>query len=230
MMNTYIIIAFRVVSIMLLLLASTLLIMGRRPIGELPVFDLLTLVVMGSIVGADIAEPDIKHLPTAFAVLVLSVMQRSISFMVVKSKKARRIMTFEPTIVMQDGHILQENLKKIRYTVDDLLMLLRERNIFTLNQIEFCIIEASGNLSILKKAPYEVPTVKDLEVSKGKERGLPLVVILDGRFQQKNIKQLKTREEEVLKCIRIQGYEGPDKIFVALMDQYGQIQISPYEE
>ncbi|MTI54844.1 DUF421 domain-containing protein [Geosporobacter ferrireducens] len=229
-MNTYLMIAFRIVSIMLLLLASTLLIMGKRPIGELPVFDLLTLVVMGSIVGADIAQPEIKHLPTAFAVVVLAVMQRCISFLIVKSTKARRMITFEPTIVIQDGQILLKNLKSVHYTVDDLLMLLREKNVFTLNQIDFCIVEASGNISVLKKAPYETPTVQELGVSTGKERGLLLAVILEGKFQRKNMMQLNKEEEEIIKYIRMFGYSRPEEIFVALMDPYGQLHISPYEK
>ncbi|MEW6523742.1 MAG: hypothetical protein AB1445_09280 [Bacillota bacterium] len=78
-MATYGLIAFRLITIMALALAITLLIMGKRPIGELPVFDFLTIVVMGAVVGADIADPNIEHLPTAFTVVTLGFLQLGVS-------------------------------------------------------------------------------------------------------------------------------------------------------
>lgn len=72
-MAIYFTISFRVVTIMLVLLISTLIISGRRTIGELPVFDLLTIIVIGAVTGADIAEPDTPHFHIIFAIIIFSV-------------------------------------------------------------------------------------------------------------------------------------------------------------
>lgn len=102
-MATYGLIAFRLITIMALALAVTLLIMGKRPIGELPVFDFLTIVVMGAAVGADIADPNIEHLPTAFTVVTLGFLQLGVSRATLAWRRAGKWTTFEPVVVIQNG-------------------------------------------------------------------------------------------------------------------------------
>ena len=227
-MNTYLIVFGRIISIMLLTLFATLFIMGKRPIGELPVFDFITIIVMGAIVGADIADPEIKHLPTAFAIVVLALFQRLISYMMVQNKKIRQIITFEPTVIVQEGKILFKSLQKIHYTVDEVLMLLREKDIFDISKVAFAIVEANGNLSVLKKADEESPTKKDMQIPVV-EGGLPLTIVLDGSFIQENIRQLRTTEDQVWQKLKAQGYTSVKDIFHVSMDKKGEISISPYE-
>lgn len=150
--EVYLLVLFRIVTIMLLLLFSVLLIMGKRPIGELPVFDFLALVVIGAIVGADIADPKIEHMPTAFAIVVLAILQRIISFLMIHNKKVKRLFSFEPTIIIKNSKFIYKNIKNTHYTIDDILMLLREKEIFDISEIEYGIIEANGNLSF---SPYK---------------------------------------------------------------------------
>ncbi|AOT70895.1 YetF domain-containing protein [Geosporobacter ferrireducens] len=227
-MNAYLIIFGRIISIMLLTLFITLFIMGKRPIGELPVFDFITIIVIGAIVGADIADPEIKHLPTAFAVVVLALFQRLISYTIVQNKKVRQMITFEPTVIVQEGKILFKSLQKIHYTVDEVLMLLREKDIFDISKVAFAIVESNGNLSVLKKADEENPTKKDMQIPVV-EGGLPLTVVLDGAFMQENIRQLHTSEDQIWQKLKEKGYSSLKDIFHASMDQKGEISISPYE-
>ncbi|MEW9121663.1 MAG: DUF421 domain-containing protein [Thermotaleaceae bacterium] len=227
-MNPYLIILGRILSIMLLTLFVTLFIMGKRPIGELPVFDFITIIVMGAIVGADIADPEIKHLPTAFAVVVLALFQRLISYTIVQSKRVRKWISFEPTVVVQNGKILFKSLQKIHYTLDEVLMLLREKDIFDIDNVAFAIIEANGNMSVLKKAEEEIPTRKDMQVPVV-EGGLPLAVVLDGVIQKENIVRLRTTESFVRQRLKELGYSNLEEIFHAAMDQKGEMSISPYK-
>lgn len=227
-MNPYLIILGRILSIMLLTLFVTLFIMGKRPIGELPVFDFITIIVMGAIVGADIADPEIKHLPTAFAVVVLALFQRLISYTIVQSKPVRKWISFEPTVVVQNGKILFKSLQKIHYTLDEVLMLLREKDIFDIDKVAFAIIEANGNMSVLKKAEEEIPTRKDMQVPVV-EGGLSLAVVLDGVIQKENIVRLRTTESFVRQRLKELGYSNLEEIFHAAMDQKGEMSISPYK-
>ncbi|MDF2545528.1 MAG: hypothetical protein K0R93_426 [Anaerosolibacter sp.] len=227
-MNEYLLILIRIITIMLLLLFTTLLIMGKRPIGELPVFDFLAIIVMGAIVGADIADPKIKHLPTAFAVVVLAIFQRLLSYWAIKNNKVRKAVTFEPTIIVQDGQFIHHNLKKINYSVEEALMLLREKDVFDVGIVKYAIIEASGNLSVLKKALYEPMTKEDMHLSI-KETALPVTVILEGQLNCKNIARIDFTEDYVLKMLKQKGYTDISKIFFASMDHQGNISISPYD-
>src|SRR5690606_24838184 len=121
-----------IVTIIPLLLFTTLF-MGKRAIGELPVFDFLIVIILGALVGADIAEPDIKHLPTAFAIIAIGVFQRIVTRWKISNRKIGRLLTFEPTVVLQNGKFVNENLKKIRYSIDNILQMLREKDVFDIN-------------------------------------------------------------------------------------------------
>ena len=228
-MEEYLIILFRIITIMLLLLFVTLFIMGKRPIGELPVFDFLSIVVMGSVVGADIADPRIKHLPTAFAIVVLAFFQRVISILILKNKKAKKLLTFEPTIIIRDGKLIYKNIKKINYAIDDILMMLRENGIFDISKVQYGIIEPSGNMSILKKVQNETVTINDMNIQP-KSGNLALTVILDGELQEKNINLLNTTKQDILEKMKTKGFNSYKEIFYASMDFQGNLNISTYKE
>ena len=146
-MKDMLLILGRIVTIIPLLLFTTLF-MGKRAIGELPVFDFLIVIILGALVGADIAEPDIKHLPTAFAIIAIGIFQRIVTRWKISNHKIGRLLTFEPTVVLQNGKFVNKNLKKIRYSIDNILQMLREKDVFDINEVETAIIEANGALSV----------------------------------------------------------------------------------
>lgn len=228
-MDVYLTIFLRIVTIMLLLLFSILFIMGKRPIGELPVFDFITIVVIGAVVGADIADPKIEHLPTAFAVVVLAIFQRIVSMLIFKNTKIRKLLTFEPTIVIRNGKFIYNNIKKINYVLDDILMLLREKEIFDISKIDCGIIEANGNLSILKNPQHEVVTLNDMKLPFPKSN-LSLTIILEGEIQEENAKNLKVTRDDVISKLKTQGINNYKEVFYASMDAQGNMTISSYAE
>ena len=223
----YLIVLMRIVTIMILLLLTALFIMGKRPIGELPVFDVLAVIVIGSIAGADIADPKIKHLPTAFAILALSVFQKFISSCIIKSKSIRKFLSFEPTIILKEGKLIYKNIKKINYAVDDILMLLREKGIFDLSKLSLAIIEANGAISIFKNQAYENVTLKDMHLFPS-TNNFPISVILDGEILNNNLKVLNISEEQILSKVMQHGLTVKE-IFYASIDDLGNLNISPYK-
>ncbi len=204
----YLKVAFRIISIMVFVLIL-ILVTGRRKVGELPVFDFLSIIILGNIVGADIADPKIPQLPTAFAVFLLVIMQYLISHFTIKSRKFGDKVTFEPVIVIQNGQIIKANMKKVRYSIENILMFLREKGIFDLNEVEFAIIEDSGNLSVMKKSQFQPLTPSDMKISTN-YKGLTIPLILDGRLYADNLKKLKLDEawlKEQLAKYNINSFE-----------------------
>ncbi len=228
-MVTYLIIIGRLVTIMGLLLLATLFIMGKRPIGEMPVFDFLVLVVMGSIVGADIADPNIEHLPTAFSVVVLAGIQRLISLLNLKYRKFRKIITFEPTVVVHNGKLIYKNIKRIHYSADEVLMMLRENQHFDISQIEYGIIEANGKLSTILKPEYEQATRQELSIPHPRSSAT-VTVILDGNLQKDNVERLHLSETDIFQKLKSMGHNDCSTIFYATMDAGGTINASTYQE
>ncbi|PWW20442.1 uncharacterized membrane protein YcaP (DUF421 family) [Cytobacillus oceanisediminis] len=155
----------RIITILPLLLFITLF-MGKRAIGELPIFDFLIIVTLGAVVGADIADPSIKHLPTAIAIIGIGILQRVVAIWKISNRKIGRLLTFEPTVIIQNGKFLNKNLKKIRYSIDNILQMLRGKNIFEINEVETAIVEANGALSVLKKPHKNSVTLEDMKIEK----------------------------------------------------------------
>jgi uncharacterized membrane protein YcaP (DUF421 family) len=227
-MDPYLIILFRIITIMALLLLSTVFIMGKRPIGELPVFDFLVLIVLGSIVGADIAEPKVEHLPTAFAVVMLACFQRVISHFHLKSRIFRKLITFEPTVVVYNGKLIYKNIKRIHYSVDEVLMMFRAKDTFDIGKVEYGIIEASGKLSVLLKPSFEKPTVSDFQLRSASSNAT-VTVVLDGQLQKRNIAKLSRTEPDIIVMLKQHGIETKD-VFFASLDHNGNMLISSYNE
>lgn len=186
---TYLIISLRVVSAMALILFLVLK-TGRRKIGELPVYDFLSIIVLGSVIGADIAEPDIPHLPTLFAVILIVALQYLVSVLLINNKKFARKITFGPTVVIQNGQFVKSNMERLKYSIENVLMALREKNVFDLNEVEFAVVEGSGAISVLKKAQFLSLTPADMNMKTG-SKGLSIPLIVDGQVYDNNLEQLK---------------------------------------
>jgi uncharacterized membrane protein YcaP (DUF421 family) len=121
-------IAGRIATIFPLMLIIGLF-MGKRSLGELPVFDFLVILALGSVVGADIAEPSVNHIHIAIAIILIGLMQRLVSSLTIKSRTFGKLISFEPTVVIHQGNLLVHNLKKARYSIDNILQMLREKDL-----------------------------------------------------------------------------------------------------
>lgn len=227
-MQAYFLVFFRIISIMTLLLFVTIYVMGKRPIGELPVFDFLTVITMGAIVGADIADPSIEHLPTVFAIFILAFFQYFVSNWIIKNRRFARLVTFEPTLIMENGRFLVKNMKGIKYSIDEVLMLLREEGVFDFNQVQYAVIESNGKLTLLRKAEFQPVTPQDikLEVS---PKEVPMVVIIEGQLDHKSIARLSLKEENIILMAREQGYVSISDIFLATYTKEKGLVISSYD-
>lgn len=226
-MVDYIKIFFRVVTILPILLFTTIYVMGKRSIGEMPVFDFLTLVIMGAVVGADIADPNIEHLPTVYTIFLIALLQHLISKYSLKYRKLGKLVNFEPTLIMQNGKFLVTNLKRVKYTIDDVLMMLREKEVFDFKEVHYAIIEANGNISVLKKADVKPVTPKEMGIEV-KDQEVPAIVILEGKIDKTGIEKANLTEEKVMALINEQGYKKLTDIFVATYTKKDGLYISPY--
>ncbi|MEL7624973.1 MAG: DUF421 domain-containing protein [Clostridiales bacterium] len=221
---TYLIIALRIVSIMALFL-FLILKTGRRKLGELPVYDFLSVIVIGSVIGADIAEPDIPHLPTMFAVVILIALQFLVSKLLINNKKIARKITFGPTVIIQKGQFIKANMKRLKYPVENVLMALREKDIFDLNEVEYAIIEGSGNISVLKKSQFLPLTPSDMKLQP-ESKGLSVPLITDGQVHDDNLRQLKRDRAWLAAQLNQAGIEDFSEVFYADYSEGGSLYVS----
>jgi len=228
LMKELLILLGRVVTILPLMLIVTLF-MGRRSVGELPIFDFLILMSLGAVVGADIADPNIEHIHTAVAVVLIGILQKSVAILKIRYRKFGKLLTFEPTIVIMDGVMLNNNLKKIQYSIDNMLLLLREKDIFDLSSVHLAIIEGNGNLTVMKKPLKETVTNEDLKIEKlHVEISYP--VIVEGKMYKEVLAYLQFSPTWLTEKLRTAGVEEINQVFFAALDKEGNLTISLKDE
>lgn len=216
-------VAFRIITIFPLMLVIAHF-MGKRSIGELPVFDFLVILALGAVVGADIADPKIEHIHTAVAIVLIALLQRAVSTLAIRVRKFGKMISFEPTVVVHNGDLLKENLKSVRYSIDNVLQMLREKDVFSLDEVELAIIEANGRLSVYKKPMKTSVTVEDLGLV-AKDTGFAYPLIIEGNvvkdvltFMNKDIVWLESQ-------LQTKGMNISDVFFASITNQF-EVKIS----
>lgn len=214
----------RIITIFPLLLIVTI-IMGKRSIAELPVFDFLIVLSLGSVVGADLADPKISHIHTGVAIVLIGLFQIIVSKIKISNRSFGRLITFDPITVIYNGHFLIENLRKDRYSIDNILQMLRENEIFDVSDVELAILEANGQLTVHKKANKSNVTIEDLNLIK-KSPGIAYSVIIEGELYQDVLKQLNVTEEWLSKELSKLNINNIESIFYGSLTEDLQLHIS----
>ncbi|WP_345239541.1 DUF421 domain-containing protein [Pontibacillus salipaludis] len=209
----------RIVTILPLMLAIGLF-MGKRSIGELPVIDFLTVLVLGSVVGADIADPNIHHIHTVVAIIVIAILQKAIVLLKLKKQTIGKWLTFEPTIVIYNGEWKRSNLKRIQYSVDNVLQMLREQGIFHTTDVEMAVVEANGRLSVKRKPDVEPVVRADLHIHKpGNNYEIP--IILDGIIQKDVLRRMGKEESWIREQMNHQDIPDESRVFYGALTSTG---------
>ncbi|MTI94035.1 MAG: DUF421 domain-containing protein [Firmicutes bacterium] len=224
-MNEYLVIIGRVFITWPLLYVVTVL-MGKRNMGQLPVLDFIIVITIGSIAGADLADPAVPHGPTLATIVAIALIQFGFTWLKIRSRRVRQWANITPTVIFENGRFLTHNLAKIRYSVNDILPLLRKQGVFNLSELEYAIIEPDGNISVLKKAESSplTPAAMGLKVS---NTGLPWLLVADGR-PVPNIFKHGPRDRKWLETqIRKSGLPSMEDVYIAQLEGDGSVYMSP---
>ncbi|WP_428911501.1 DUF421 domain-containing protein [Niallia sp. Krafla_26] len=214
----------RIITILPLVLFITLL-MGRRSIGELPVFDFLIIISLGAVVGADLSDPEIRHFHTVMTIIGIGLLQIIITYLSIRRRRFGKWITFEPIVVIKNGTLLVGNLRKIRYSVDNILQMLREKGVFDVSEVELAIVEANGNLSVYKQSNKTPVTIEDLGIRK-KEEGLSYPIILEGKLYHEVLQDLEVDETWLYAELEKQGIDHIKNIFYASLTKDKKLHVS----
>lgn len=166
---------------------ASIRIMGKRQIGELQPSDLVVTLLISQIISIPIQDTDIPLVNTIIPILLLVGFEILISVFNMKSIKFRSLMQGNPVIIINDGDINQKLLKDLRFTLDDLLESLRQKDIFDISQVQYAIVETNGQLSVLLKPEYDMVTRDDLEL-KPEPQGYKCPVVIDGKIVEQDFK------------------------------------------
>jgi uncharacterized membrane protein YcaP (DUF421 family) len=191
---------------------------------QLTFFDYVVGITIGSIAASLSVDQNIKILNGIVGLLVWGMLPILISYLNLKSYIFRQMTDGHATVVVQNGMILEKNLKKLRLTSDELMMLLREKNAFKLSEVEFAILETNGSLSVMKKSDSQPVTPKLLNLPVEMEHD-PRIVIMDGKVMEKTLMEMGYNKEWLLGEIKKQGASDFEDVYLAQLTSNGNLYV-----
>lgn len=166
--------------ILYVVIIITFRLMGKREIGELGIVDLVVFVMIAEMAAIAIENYNESFSQYLIPIFLLVILQVIFSFISLKSRKFRKLVDGEPSMIIKRGKIDEKEMKRQRYNFDDLMMQLREKDIRNIKDVEYAILEPTGKLSVFK---YE------------NETGFTIPLILEGKIQEDKLRELNLTEE-----------------------------------
>ncbi|WP_410772577.1 DUF421 domain-containing protein [Fontibacillus sp. BL9] len=215
-------------------------IMGKREIGQLSIFDLVISIMVAEIAVIVLEDQNRPLYDGIVPMIILLLIQIGIAILSLRFRKLRLWFDGKPSVIIRNGDINQEEMKKQRYNMDDLLMQLRSKNIDSIADVEFAVLETSGQLSVLPKEQNEssenVPVGKAYKkrdsalsslVPKVKYEALPLPLILDGKVDDNSLMQIGKTRFWLKNQIQSKGIHDFKDVFFCSIDHKGRLYINP---
>lgn len=216
-------ISMRSTLIVVVLLILTRL-LGKKQMSQLTYFNYITGVTMGSVAGDFISEVNMPVVDALASLIAICILTELNSFIALKSTSYRKVMDGDDIILIKKGKIIKPALKSCRMSVNILLMLLRQSNTFSVEEVEYAILETNGSLSVMKR--QQAQPKSDLGIKAEKIKNLPREVISDGKIMKVNLKGLNKDEEWLKNELRKNNIESVKDVFYAEVRSDGTLYIS----
>ena len=202
--------------------------LGKKQVSQLSLFDYVIGISIGNFAAEVTINLEAEWINGVVAVIIFGVVAYLVSILTMKSIAARRFFMGAPTVVIQNGKIIKESLKKVKFDINDLLEECRNNNVFDLNQINYALMEANGKLSILLKPEYLPLTPNDMKL-KVNRNGLVANVVIDKKIMLNNLLQMGKDEKWLIKELKNKGIILDD-ILLATLDINSTLMIYKQKE
>ena len=194
--------------------------LGKRQLGELEPAELTLALIIADLASVPMQDNGIPLLTGLIPIVVLLCMATILSVLTTKSVRFRHLMCGRPSVVISDGQVIEQELRRNRLTVDELLEELRIQGYADLRVVKFAVLETNGKLSVLPRASQMPVTAKQMKI-KTEETGLPVIVISDGRLLERNLSTQGRDEKWLYRQLAVHGLTSPKQVFLLTVDQLG---------
>lgn len=199
-------------------------VMGKRQLGEMQPFELVVAILIADLAAVPMQDSGIPLLRGLLPLMTLLVAELAISYLTLRSIKLRKIISGTPSVVIENGKLVEAQLQRLRFNINDLLEQLRLAGYPDIQDVEFAILETSGQLSVIPKSQKRPVTPEDLSISTEYE-GLPHTLIIDGKVNRESLAQLNLTEEWLTQTLQANGYSSPREVLFAMINTQGALYI-----
>jgi uncharacterized membrane protein YcaP (DUF421 family) len=189
-------------------------IIGKKIIDQITPFHFISAIVLSELVGNAVFDKSIPIYHIPIAVFIWGGLLFLVDYIAQKSQLFRQIFEGKPSMVIRNGQVDYEQLKKCRININQLQSLLRQSEIFSIREVAFAFIEANGSISVLKKSPYQKTTLKDFNMP-DQPVYLPLTLIRDGELIKENIEEINKDDQWLRNQLLVKGISKIEDVLFA---------------
>ncbi len=191
--------------------------LGKRQVGQMQMSELVTAFFLSELATYSVTDLNVPLIYGVFPIFLLICLEVIITFFTIKNPVVKKIFDFAPTVLIQNGVVLQDELLKSRLTLDELFSLLRLSGFYNINHVRFAILEPNGQLSVIPHPDQENLVCADLGI-KGDPSAFSVALIDDGRINQKALKAINRDQGWLEKTMKEHKIKDPKDIFLLSSD------------
>ena len=206
--------------ILYLFIIAGIRLLGKRQVGELEPSELTLALIIADLASVPMQDNGIPLLSGLIPIVVLLALATILSVLSAKSIRFRALLCGRPSVVIEDGIVLESELRRNRLTIDELMEELRIQGYTDFHDIKYAILETNGQLSVLPAADRKPPTAAQLGL-RPEEPGLPVVLISDGRLLSRNLRQRGYELPRLERQLSAHALSSPSQVFLLTVDQLG---------
>lgn len=218
---------FRAIALYLLIILGVRL-MGKRQVGELEPSELVFALLIADLAAVPMQDFGIPLLIGVIPIVTLLCLTLLLSLLTARSIRARALLCGVPSIVVKDGAVCQREMRRNRFTLDELAEELRCQGVADIGKVKYAILETNGQLTVLLKAEEQPLTALQAGL-RPPEGGLPTLIISDGRLLAENLRRRGLDENWLAKQLKANKVKRPREVFALWVDEQGQVTLAKKE-
>ena len=221
---------FRVILVYIVLLLAMRM-MGKREIGELSNTDFVVAIVVAELATLPITNMQLDLLHSLLPIVIITFLQLAVSFLCLKNNQVRHFVYSTPNVLIAKGKMQMGEMRKARYNIDDLLSQLRQNGVFDIAEVDYAILETSGELTVSLKQQYRPVTLKDLKIKPEQEvRSMPITLIDDGELNAAGMGEAGIDRKWLQDYLQKNNIGDIREVFFASMRTDGSLYLMTREE
>lgn len=204
--------------VLYIIIMFSLRLMGKRQLGELQPTELVVTILVSNIASLPIEDLNMPMLLGTIPILALVGFELIVSNISLQSKWFRRLLSGKPMIIIENGKIDQKQMRKLRFSIDDLMGTIRQHNIFDIRDVSYAIVETNGQVSILQKFEKQSVTPEMMQIN-GSQETPPVVIISDGKLISSALQDCSLDEDWLNKTLQKENYTIKDVFMMISNDK-----------
>lgn len=204
-------------------------VLGKTQISQLTAFDFIAAIVLGELVGNALFDEKAGIKEIGFVILIWGIILYIIEMITQKFKGSRHFLEGKPALIVHEGEIMYEEMRRNKIDINEVQQLLRKKDVFAIQDVQYAVYETNGEMSVLKKAHLETPTREDMKIIRPTAE-MAVSLINDGEMIYDNLAEIDKTETWLKNELRKQDFDDVKEIFYAEYLTNKPLFIQPYHK